>query len=254
MKLSVSLKPSQPTRDAQTHTSRTSFSVPREGEHVNGDNNLSTLQPGSQHNQTKREREDPQTESEDTENQSQRKLRKKAPVDYRHLNDPFSDEEDMVKMYHMNTMAVYQAMIGPEDPSTLNEAQASSDWLEWEKAIHAELKQLAQFGMWKLIDCLSDAIPIPNKWVLRKKYNKLGELTKYKAHLMVKEYAQWLGFDFMDTFALVVRLETIRAVLAIVIAKNLKMQQMDVIGAYLNRYLKENVYMDQPNGYNNSTN
>ncbi len=160
----------------------------------------------------------------------------------------------MVKMYHMNTMAVYQAMIEPEDLSTLNEAQASSDWPEWEKAIHAKLKQLAQFGTWKLIDCPSDAIPIPNKWVLWKKYNKLGELTKYKAHLMVKGYAQWPGFDFMDTFALVVRLETIRAVLAIVIAKNLKMQQMDVIGAYLNGYLKENVYMDQPNGYNNSTN
>jgi len=48
--------------------------VPHEGEHDNGDNNLSTLQSGSQHNQTKREREDPQTESEDTKNQSQRKL------------------------------------------------------------------------------------------------------------------------------------------------------------------------------------
>ncbi len=48
--------------------------VPCEGEHNNGDNNLSMLQPRSQRNQTKREREDPQTESEDTENQSQRKL------------------------------------------------------------------------------------------------------------------------------------------------------------------------------------
>jgi hypothetical protein len=52
----------------------------------------------------------------------------------------------------------------------------------------------------------------------------------------------------------VVRLETIRAILAIVVAENLKMQQMDVIGAFLNGDLKENVYMNQPSGYDDGTN
>ena len=95
---------------------------------------------------------------------------------------------------------------------------------------------------------------MPNKWVLRKKYNKDGQLTKYKARLVVKGYAQRLGFDYADTFALVVRLKTIRAILAIVPSRKLVMRQMDVKGAYLNGILKETVYMLQPEGYDDGTN
>ena len=44
-------------------------------------------------------------------------------------------------------------------------------------------------------------------------------------------------------------METIRAILALVPIKGLKIQQMDVKGAYLNGTLKEKVYMHQPEGY-----
>ena len=44
-------------------------------------------------------------------------------------------------------------------------------------------------GTWELVDKLSDATPIANKWVLTKKYNKEGELIKYKVRLVAK------GFD-----------------------------------------------------------
>jgi len=53
-----------------------------------------------------------------------------------------------------------------------------------------ELDQLENFGTWKLVECPSDAIPIRNKWVFLKRYNKEGELTKYKALLVVKGCAQ----------------------------------------------------------------
>jgi len=46
---------------------------------------------------------------------------------------------------------------------------------------------------------------------------------------------------------------TIRAILALVPIKGLKIQQMDVKGAYLNGILKEKVYMRQPEGYEDDT-
>lgn len=49
--------------------------------------------------------------------------------------------------------------------------------------------------------------------------------------------------DYTDTFSLVVRLKTIRAVLALAVSQNWEIQQMDVKGAYLNGILKEEVYM-----------
>jgi len=48
-------------------------------------------------------------------------------------------------------------------------------------------------------------------------------------------------------------METIRAILALVPIKGLKIQQMDVKGAYLNGVLKEKVYMRQPEGYEDGT-
>ena len=66
---------------------------------------------------------------------------------------------------------------------------------------------------------------------------------------MAKGCAQRPGHDYLETFSPVVRMETIQAILALVPTKNLKVQQMDIKGAYLNGVLKEKVYMHQPEGY-----
>ncbi len=144
--------------------------------------------------------------------------------------------------------------MGTEDPKTIREAKGLDDWPEWEKAIRAELTQLEQFRTWQLVDCPKGAVPLPNKWVFLKKYNRQGVLQKYKARLVVKGCAQRPGFDYTDTYSPVVRLDTIRAILSIVPSMKLKVQQMDVKGAYLNRILKEDVYMHQPEGFNDGTN
>jgi hypothetical protein len=93
-------------------------------------------------------------------------------------------------------------------------------------------------GTWKLVQKLLDAIPITNKWLFVKKTNNLGqiEIEKYKARLVIKGCSQRPGFDFNETYSLVVRMETIQSILAMV-------PQMDIKGAYLNGILKDDVYM-----------
>ncbi len=222
--------------------------VPREGELVK-DN---TLQPGSQQNKRKIEETDKENKTEHV----RRKLRTKSPVNYRYLNNPFPDEEDDETYLTTDTnmhQVYYETLLGGEDPKTLHEARSSSDWPEWEKAIKTELDQLDHMGTWSLIDCPKDAIPLANKWVFVRKYNKEGILLKHKARLVVKGYAQRPGFDYTDTFSPVVRIETIRAILSIVPSKRLIIQQLDVKGAYLNGILKEIVYMRQPEGFGDGT-
>ena len=108
-------------------------------------------------------------------------------------------------------------------------------------------------GAWKLVDKLKDTIPIWNKFVFDKKRNKAGIITKYKARLVAKGCSQRPGYDYQETFSPVVQMETVRAILSLVPSKKLKIQQMDVKGAYLNGILKEKVYIRQLEGYNDGT-
>jgi hypothetical protein len=116
-----------------------------------------------------------------------------------------------------------------------------------------EHNQLLEMGTWKLIESPPNAIPIANKWVYIKKHDQLGKLIKYKARLVAKGYAQRPGYDYVETFSPVVRMETVRAVLALTVKNKYKIQQMDIKGAYLNGILKEKVYMKQPEGYDDGT-
>ena len=127
------------------------------------------------------------------------------------------------------------------------------EWEHWDAAVKAELDQLVKTGTWILVDKPEDAIPISNKFVFEKKTNKAGEVIRYKARLVAKGYSQRPGHDYQETFSPVVRMETIRAILALVLIKGLKIQQMDVKGAYLNGILKEKIYMRQPEGYDDGS-
>ena len=60
--------------------------------------------------------------------------------------------------------------------------------------------------------------------------------------------------DFDETFVPVARLEAIRMFLAYACHKKFKFYQMDVKSSFLNGYLKEEVYMEQLEGFQLSDN
>jgi hypothetical protein len=70
-----------------------------------------------------------------------------------------------------------------------------------------------------------------------------------KARLVAKDYAQVAGFNFEETIAPVARLESIRILLAYAAHHSFKLFQMDVKSAFLNGPIKEEVYMEQPPGF-----
>jgi hypothetical protein len=79
--------------------------------------------------------------------------------------------------------------------------------------------------------------------------NDDGQVTRNEARLVCKGYAQVEGIDFEETFSPVVRMEAIRLILACVCSKNIKVYQMDVNSAFLNGELEEEVYIEQPEGF-----
>ena len=229
--------------------------VPRKGE-LRG----SALSPGQKESRDKQSSLKRKRVSEEDEGNvdldTPRKTCGKRP-DYRRMNDPFPDEEEDTfddEREQMSMLAANaKAHSGGDEPKSLIEAQRSPEWSEWEHAVKEELDQLHKRGTWILVKKPADAIPIANKWVFTKKFGKDGDLLKYKGRLVAKGCAQRPGCDYTETFSPVVRLETLRIMLAMSVTDNLAMRQMDVKGAYLNGTLKETVYMRQPDGYDDKS-
>ena len=76
---------------------------------------------------------------------------------------------------------------------------------------------------------------------------------RYRARLVVRGCVQRLGHDCMETYSPVVRMDTLCTILALVPVLNLRVQQMDIKGAYLNGILQEMIYMKQPEGCEDGT-
>jgi hypothetical protein len=64
--------------------------------------------------------------------------------------------------------------------------------------------------------------------------------------LVAKGFSQKEGIDYNETYAPVVRYESIRMVISIATAKNLEILHLDVKTAFLHGDLKEELYMEQP--------
>jgi hypothetical protein len=72
--------------------------------------------------------------------------------------------------------------------------------------------------------------------------------------LVCKGYAQIEGINFEETFSPVARMEAIHLLLAYACSKNVKVYQMDVKSTFLNGELEEEVYIEQPKGFQLSEN
>jgi hypothetical protein len=95
----------------------------------------------------------------------------------------------------------------------------------------------------------SDNNIISTKWIFKNKSDEYGTVIQNKACLVAQGYTQIEGIDFDETFAPVARLESVKILLSIACHLGFKLYQMDVKSAFLNGILQEEVYVEQPKGF-----
>ena len=136
-----------------------------------------------------------------------------------------------------------------ENHQNLKEALTSPDVIFWKEVVNDEMESLISNRTWKLVDLLLGCKTIGCKWIFRKKLKLDGSIDKFKAKHVAKGFKQKTDLDFFDTFSLVTRITSIRLLIAIAAIFYLKIRQMDVKIAFLNGNLEEEIYMDQPENF-----
>ena len=132
------------------------------------------------------------------------------------------------------------------DPTNVKEALDSHDSCLWQEAMNKEIHSINENKVWTLAKLPSDVKPINCKWVFKRKIAGDGSLSTYKARLVAQGYTQKLGINYDETFAPVVRFESVRSILSLAVNNNFKLHQMDVSCAFLNGELNEEIYLSQP--------
>ena len=134
-------------------------------------------------------------------------------------------------------------LLSEEEPQNFLEALREK---VWRAAMEEEFNQIQKKNSWFLIRPPTSCKPIGLKWVFKVKKDSSGQLTKHKARLVVKGYAQRYGIDFTNMFAPVARMKTIRVLLALVAFFGWEVHHLDVKSAFLNGEISEEIYVKQP--------
>jgi hypothetical protein len=135
------------------------------------------------------------------------------------------------------------------EPQSYKQAMSSINAKLWMQAMREEMSSLEKQKCWELVPLPQGTKAIKGRWVYKVKLDQENKPIRYKARVVAKGFQQTYGIDYTETFAPVAKLKSIKLVLAIVAHNNLELKQLDFDTAFLNAFLSEEVYMEQPEGF-----
>ena len=85
---------------------------------------------------------------------------------------------------------------------------------------------------------------VTNKWVLKYKKNEAARIVRLKTRLIARGFSQIYDIDYLDIYAPIIKLASIRILLIIAAIYELEIHQMDVVTAFLAEDLEEEIFME----------
>ncbi|MCO5559058.1 hypothetical protein L7F22_012650 [Adiantum nelumboides] len=143
----------------------------------------------------------------------------------------------------------YVMLMDCKEPSCYKETLQVVDSKKRQLAMQSEMTALHKNQTWDLVQLPEGKKALPCKWVYRFKLTLHDGKPKYKARLVAKGFKKKQGIDFDEVFLPVVKMTTLRSVLALVAKHDLNLHQIDVKIYFLHGDLHEEAYMQQPEGY-----
>ncbi|KAL9260106.1 Retrovirus-related Pol polyprotein from transposon TNT 1-94-like protein, partial [Drosera capensis] len=137
-------------------------------------------------------------------------------------------------------------MLESDELTCYQEAAAEGTWYQ---TIQKELESIEKNNTWTLTELPPGHTSIGLKWVFKLKKDSDGQVVKHKVRLVAKGYIQRQDIDFEEVFASIVRLNTVRVILALTANRSCEVHHMDVKSAFLNGELEKEIYISQPEGF-----
>ena len=141
------------------------------------------------------------------------------------------------------------AGLSGHDPKSRREALAMPDGTKWHAAIDDEVAAIIANKTYTIVPRPKNKHVLPTRFVLRYKKNAIGQIEKRKARWVCQGFRQLPGVDYFETSSSVVRMSTARTLFAIAAMLDWDIRQIDINNAFLLGDLDEEIYVEQPEGY-----
>ena len=112
-----------------------------------------------------------------------------------------------------------------------------------------EYQSIMKNDVWDIVSRPKEKSVVTSKWLYKIKHAADGSIEKFKAMFVARGFSQKDGIDYEETFAPVARYTSIRATISIAAKMGWKLHQMDIKTAFLNGVIEEEVYVEQPQGF-----
>ena len=133
-----------------------------------------------------------------------------------------------------------------KEPKCFEEEIKQKDWVD---SMVQEYQSIIKNDVWEIVPRPKDKSVVSPKWIFKTKHSTDGSIQKYKARFIAHRFSQKEGIDYEDTFAPVGRYTSIRTILALASNMKWKLHHMDIATTFLNGLIEEEVYIEQPQGF-----
>jgi hypothetical protein len=150
---------------------------------------------------------------------------------------------------HFVHLSVAHALVSSAIPQTFNQARRAPDWDEWQSAMESELGKMDKYNVWDTVPRSTANRLLKAKWVYSRKIDgETGRFSAYKARWVAKGYAQRAGIDYDELYAAVAHKDSVRVFLSLVNYHDYECDQVDIVAAFLNGELDEQIFLEPPEG------
>lgn len=143
----------------------------------------------------------------------------------------------------------YPAEAEIRDPLSYNEAISEENSPEWLEAMKNEVESLERQKTWDIVDLPPNRRVISGKWVYKTKLDQNGQVDKRKARWVARGFTQKFGTDYFEIFANTVRPSIFRALIGLAAVLDWEIHQLDIRSAFLNADIEEEIFIQQPIGF-----
>jgi hypothetical protein len=112
-----------------------------------------------------------------------------------------------------------------------------------------EYQSIVKNDVWDVVPRPKEKSIVSSKWIYKMKHATDGSIEKYKARFVARGFSQKEGIDYEETFSPVARYTSIGTILSLAAITKWKVLYMDVKTTFLNGEIKEEVYVEQPQGF-----